>query len=191
MWVRTGRVELAETEVRWLPEAPVFEAVVLRSAHLDNLAALPSTLAQPPENWPLGDIAVAPEDIVVSRLGQSVEVTATIRNFGGADLHNAHVYIVTGTGAGRTAKTGGRRSFVIDIPRGGSTTISATLPLPAAYGVVLIHGRQLTEHSPFGTMAPDPTPEDAVAFRVINPRAAPRDYVALLRRDCGFGWRGF
>jgi len=191
VWVRTGRVELAETEVQWLPVAPVFQAMVLHSAHLDNLAALPSILVQPPETWPLGDIAVAPEDIVVSRRGQDVDVTATIRNFGGADLHNAHVYVTTGTGAGRTAKTAGLRSFVIDIPRGGSTTITATLPLTAAYGVVLIHGRQFTEHSPFGTMAPDPTPEDAVAFRVINPRAAPRDYVSLLRRGCGFECRGF
>ncbi len=44
IWVRTGRSELTDTEVRWLAEAPTFEAfTLLQGAQTDPKSA-------PPEN---------------------------------------------------------------------------------------------------------------------------------------------
>jgi hypothetical protein len=42
------------------------------------------------------------------------------------------------------------------------------------------HAMQMTEHSPFENWTPDPTPEDACAFRIVNPRTAPPRYLESL-----------
>jgi hypothetical protein len=191
VWIRTGRIEFTDTEVRWLGEAPTFEALQIGGASLESIAVLPELLVQPPETWPAGDVAVAPEEITVVRRSTTVDVTATIRNFGGADLHNAHVFLSTITEDAGGQREAGRRVLTIHVPHGGATAVSASLPMPAAYGAVLVHALQLTEHAPFGMWIPDPTPEDAVAFRVVNPRAAPRNYAEVLRGRCGPICRGY
>jgi hypothetical protein len=126
----------------------------------------------------------------VRRRPNAIDVIATVRNFGGADLHNAHVSIIAATG-GRGQTPTGRRSFVVNVPGGGSAEVTASFPMPAGYGTVLVHAAQLTNHTPFGTWTGDPTPEDSVAFRIVNPRAAPRGYADSLRAQCGFVCRGF
>ena len=63
VWIRTGRIELTDTEVRWLGEAPTFEALQIGGASLESIAVLPELLVQPRETWPAGDVAVAPEEI--------------------------------------------------------------------------------------------------------------------------------
>jgi hypothetical protein len=58
---------------------------------------------------------------------------------------------------------------VVDVPAQGSTDLKVQVAFPAGYGFVMAHTLSATEHSPFGTFTPDPTPDDDCAFRVINP----------------------
>lgn len=83
------------------------------------------------------------------------------------------------------------RSFVRDIPRGGEVRIQAVLSLPAAYGIVMLHATQLGEHTPPESWMADPTPDDSLAFRVVNPRLAPINYLAWVREQCGYICSGF
>ena len=115
----------------------MLEALKLESGSLHTLAAFPDLFLQPRHNWPTGDIAVAPEDITVRRRPNAIDVIATVRNFGGADLHNAHVSIIAATG-GRGQTPTGRRSFVVNVPGGGSAEVTASFPMPAGYGTVLV-----------------------------------------------------
>jgi hypothetical protein len=190
IWIRTGRVELADGEVRWLVEAPQFEAVRLMSPDATEsgaLSTLPALLAQPPATWPRGDVTVTPEDVTVTPGRGSVRVEATVRNMGDADLRGVLIYIAASTSGER----GDSLSFVRDIPRGGDARVECTLMLPAAYGTVLVHAMQLSEHNPTESWAADATPDDAVAFRVVNGKRAPKDYAQWVRNECGFICRGY
>jgi hypothetical protein len=71
-WIRTGRTELAEGDVRWLAEAPTFEGLTLRGSEFEMLSVLPDLLARPPETWPAADISIAPDDVTVTRQGDAV-----------------------------------------------------------------------------------------------------------------------
>ncbi len=192
IWLRTGRIELTDSEVKWLAEAPAVETIRLRHSDCrevsDGLSTLPGLLAADPSSWPSADLSVAPEDIVVTRTAATVHIAAVIRNSGNANSRGAEVTIGAVTSA---ADRGITRSFVVDVPRGGTTKIELSLPFSASYGAVVADVMQISEHTPHDSWNPDPTPDDAVAFRIIGPQHAPKGFAASLIAQCGPICRGF
>ena len=149
IWLRTGRIELTDSEVRWLAEGPTVEAIRLRHSDCsevsDGLSTLPSLVAAGPSSWPSADLSVAPEDIAVTRTATSVHIAAVIRNSGNANARGAEVMIGAVTSA---ADRGITRSFVVDVPRGGTTEIELSVPFSAPYGAVVAQVMQISEHTP-------------------------------------------
>ncbi len=192
VWLRTGRIELTNSEVRWLAEGPTVEAIRLRDTDCrevsEGLSALPGLLAAGPSSWPSANLSVAPEDITVTRTATSVHIAAVIRNSGTANSRGAEVMIGAVTSA---ADRGITRSFVVDVPRGGTTEIELLVPFSASYGAVVAQVMQISEHTPHDSWSPDPTPDDAVAFRIISPHRAPKGFAASLVEQCGPICRGF
>ena len=75
--------------------------------------------------------------------------------------------------------------LVVDVPPHGSKDIEVEFPLITRYGIVVLQALQIgAEHGPFESWSPDPTPEDSVAFRIVNPRQAPRGYAEWTRKLC-------
>jgi hypothetical protein len=89
------------------------------------------------------------------------------------------------------ADRGITRSFVVDVPSGGTTEIELSVPFSAPYGAVVAQVMQLSNHMPHDSWNPDPTPDDAVAFRIISPQHAPNGFAASLVAQCGPICRGF
>ena len=192
IWLRMGRIELTDSDVRWLAEGPAVEGIRLRHSNSsevsDGLSALPGLLAAPPASWPSPDLSVAPEDIAVTRTATTVHIAAIIRNSGNANSRGALVMIGAATSA---TDRGITRSFVVDVPRGGTKEIEVSVPFSAPYGAVLAQVLQISEHTPHDTWTPDPTPDDEVAVRIISPEHAPKGFVASLLQQCGPICRGF
>ena len=192
IWLRTGRIELTDGDVRWLAEGPKLEAIRLRHPDCrevsDGLATLSSFLAAGPSSWPSADLSVAPEDIEVTRTATSVHIAAVIRNSGNAHSRGAELTIGIVTSA---ADRGITRSVVVDVPRGGTTEIELSVPFSAPYGAIVAQVMQISEHTPHDSWNPDPTPDDAVAFRIISPQQAPNGFAASLVAQCGPICRGF
>jgi hypothetical protein len=181
VWIRTGRVELTDTDVRWLAETPSFEGLMLRGVEIETLSALPDILETPADRWPVGDAAVAPEDMTLTVRGNSVHVEAVVRNTGTAKLHNVMVMVSITADGTRDV----RRNFVVDVPRNGATTVTANLPLLDRYGAVVVHAMEMGEHALPHFFVVTLTQEDSLAFRIINPAQAPKGYAQWLRAQCG------
>ena len=112
---------------------------------------------------------------------ETVRLNAIVRNNGSQPL--LRVRLVAGFGTGR--ERGLIHQIVVDIPPQGSKDIEVEFPLVNRYGVVVLQALQIgAEHGPLESWSPDPTPEDSVAFRVVNPRQAPRGYVEWARKQC-------
>jgi hypothetical protein len=186
-WIRTGRIELVQGEIRLLGEPPAFEGLTLRGSEFEELSALPDLLARPPESWPVADISIAPEDIVVTPQANKVQVVATIRNEGRVNVRGALVTVAMTT----DGRDGAHRDFLVDVPKNGSATISVTLPFLNNYGVAFVHATPMSEHSPHELWLPDPTPEDSSAFRIVNARQAPPRYGEFIVAQCGPICRGY
>ena len=185
-WIRTGHVDFSETEVRWLTVTPAFEGLIVHGVELDELSSLPGFLMDPAA-WPVGDLVMTPEEVTVAAgKGNTLQVEATVKNVGNATLRGVIVHAVL-TADGRDSV---KRAVVVDVPRNGTTKVTIDLPLLTRYAVVLVHALQVSEHTAFGMWTPDPTPENAMAFRIVNPRLAPRDYAAWVGQQCG-PCRGF
>jgi hypothetical protein len=74
----------------------------------------------------------------------------------------------------------------------GTKRIEAALPFPFAYGVALAYTTQVNEHAPHDTWSPDPTPEDGLAFRIVNPQHAPAGFAQrVAEQTCGYACRGW
>ena len=186
IWIRTGRLEGTGADVRWLAERPVFEGMRLREREFESLAPLPALVSTPPDEWPSGDVSVAPEEMAISVNRGTVHLSAIVRNKGSQALRGVAISVSIGTGTER----GLTRQLVIDLAPFGSKTIDLELPLVDRYAAVVLLTLQGTEHAPFESWAPDPTPEDSVAFRVVNLPQAPRGYVEWVKKQCG-PCRGF
>jgi len=186
IWIRTGRLEGAGPAARWLAERPVFEGMRLGGREYESLAALPGLLSTPADDWPSGDVSVAPEEMTISVNRRTIRLNAIVRNNGSQPLLGVTLGIGFGTGQTR----GISRQLVIDLPPHESKSIEVEFPLFTRYGFVLVHALQMGEHTPFESWSPDPTPEDSVAFRIVNPRQAPPGYVEWVKKQCG-PCRGF
>jgi hypothetical protein len=188
IWIRTGRLEGAGADVRWHAERPAFDGMRLRGREYESLASLPGLLSTPPDDWPSGDVSVAPEEMTISVNRGTVRLNAIVRNNGSQPL--VGVALAVSYAAGR--ELGMNRQLVIDLTPHGSKNIEVEFPLLYRYGAVVLQALQIGgEHGPFESWSPDPTPEDSVAFRIVNPRQAPRGYVEGVKKQCGPPCRGF
>jgi hypothetical protein len=191
IWFRTGRVELTDAEVKWMAEPPTFQALkLLRDWHteFDDLGALPALLTTDPSQWPRADVSVAPEDVTISRAGSNLSISAIVRNSGLVGVRGVEVSIDATIHGERG---GPQRTFVVEVPAGGSVELKTHLPFAAPYGSVVVFAKQASNHAPFESWHFDPTPEDAITFRVVSPERAPKGYEAGLRAQCGYPCRGF
>ena len=191
LWFRTGRISETQNGFAWERELPIFEGISMHEggADLGALSALSDLLDAVSESRPRGDVSIAPNDIVITAgAGTSGSATITLRNQGDVALHRVFVDVAV---AAQPTDDGGRsRHFVIDIPARGSTDVTLPVIFPAGYGVVAVTAMQATEHGTYSDwMSFDPTPEDAVAFRIFNVQAAPAGYLNIIREACGCrGW---
>lgn len=193
VWFRTADIRETPRGIEWVRAAPPrFEGMVIQHSAADSrmLSSLPALLETAPESRPIGDVSIVPGDIIVSQpppqAGGLADVTVTVRNVGEGDLHKALIHVVWGTdpkGRGTT------RQFVVDIPAQGSTEIRLQARFPSGYGFVMTHGMQIGEHTPQHIWAPDPTPHDACAIRIVNPRLAPPRYTESLVEGSGCSGR--
>ena len=187
IWIRTGRIERVEGNIRWTAAAPSVEAIQLRTTDVARLSELPSMLAVPASSWPAPDISVFPEDIRLTRERDVVHVEAIVRNGGTAAAHDVQIHLTSS----RDAVKRSTRTFIRTIPANGFIEVTADLETRDPYGEVMLHALQLSEHVRLQRWTPDPTPEDGAAFRVFGADLAPPGYVVKLRDMCGYGCRGF
>jgi hypothetical protein len=184
VWFRTGDVRPASDGIKWERATPPrFEGFVIRESAPESqrLSMLPVVLDTDPALRPVGDVSINPDDIVVvpsnPKPGAPVSVTITVRNHGWGDLFKVAVHVALATSLD---DKGASRQFVVDLPAQGSKEITFDAAFPLGYGVLVALAMQFTEHSPLENSTPDPTPEDACAFRIVNLRAAPPRYIESL-----------
>jgi hypothetical protein len=188
IWFHTADVHVSETRVDWVPTIPPrFEGFTIggSSHESQRLSTLPLVLDTDPAVRPTGDVSIAPDDIVIalpSKPGGPSPVTITVRNQGMGDLFKVAVNVAY---AVSPTERGTNRQFVVDVPAMGTAEIRLEAWFPLGYGFLLAHAMQISEHSPHEHWVPDPTPEDACAFRVANPRAAPPRYLESLGDTAG------
>ena len=187
IWIRTGRVELTEDSVQWLAGAPAFEALRFYSdaSESSELSHVENLLDTSPDQRPRPDASIAPEDIVITpnpKRANTATVSAIVRNKGDADLHSVYVEFIGGDFDNPSTI----RHFLRDVPAGGDVKIEADISYPRGYGIVVIQLMpSLTEYSPWVMAAPEePTRDDNVAFRAINPQRAAAGYVAAIEHRC-------
>jgi hypothetical protein len=176
IWFRTARVVVNDGIAIWQRATPPrFEGFVIRGSAPESvrLSRLPVVLDTEPASRPAGDIYVDPDDILVApaspKPGQPVRLTIAIRNRGSGDVFKAAVHVVVATSLENVAE----RMFVVDVPAQGVTTTTLQATFPRGYGLVSATAFQQSEHSPFESSTSDPTPEDACAYRIVNPQLTP------------------
>jgi hypothetical protein len=188
IWFRTAEIQETDQGMEWVPISPAhFEAVMLKdAAQQARLSSLPSLLDARPASRPVGDVAIVPNDIVLSPAapipGAFAATTVTVHNIGSGDLHKVLVNITFGVDP---AKRGAARQFVVDIPAQQSVDLKLDVAFPNGYGFVMAHALQLTEHSPSGDGVSDPTPVNACALRVVNAHLASATYLETLLEEAG------
>jgi len=185
IWFHTADVRGTGDGVEWVGVSPPeFEGLVIRGSAPESqrLSMLPLLLETDRAFRPTGDVAVAPGDIVITpsspKPGAPAAVTVTVRNQGQGDLDKALVYVTFGSALTAQGQT---RQFVIDLPAQGSVDITLDAVFPQGFGFVMAHATQIGEYAPLYSWTPDPTPDDACAFRIVNPGAAPPGYAESLR----------
>jgi hypothetical protein len=191
LWFRTAEIRETETGVEWTPTAPArFEGLVLPDSGQmsEQLSALPSLIDAPPESRLVGDISISASDIVVvpsaTNPGASQDVTITVQNVGLGALLKVGANVVWGFDP---QARGTSREFVVDIPAQSSTDLTLQVAFPTRHGYVMAHAMQLNEHVPYEWWAPDPTPFDACAIRIVNEHLAPAGYRAAMAEATGCG----
>jgi len=186
IWIRTGRIERAGEGFSWTAVPASLEAIELRSADLTTLSGLPALLALPVPAWPSPDISMVPEDIHVVREGDAVHVRAFVRNGGTAAAREAQIHVTASVEGVKRAS----RTFLCTVPANGEVEVAESLALAAPYGEIVVHVLQISDHTAVAQWAPDPTPDDGLAFRVVGREHAPAGYADKLLKQCG-ACRGF
>jgi hypothetical protein len=159
LWFHTADVRVTDDAAEWVRTSPPrFEGLaVRRSAPEQRLSALPLLLAIDPPMRPMGDVVIAPEDIVVTPPtpdpGAPATVTVTVRNQGLGDLHK----VAVGVSFGSNPLEGARRMFVVDVPARGSVDVALNVAFPHGFGFVSALASQISEYAPLDSWAVDPT----------------------------------
>ena len=196
LWTRTGRINFTADSVEWLATTPAFEAFRLvqgGSTESSDLSELERFLDAAPEDRPVPDASIAPEDVVITPVGgkrNTVTVAATFRNKGRTNLYGAYIEIIAGDFDQPTTI----RRFLRDIPAQGSVGIEVDVAVPKGYGMALFQIiPSLSEYSPWIFPPDQPQSDDLMAYRFINPhRAPPRVIASLKTRLCeAMKCRGF
>lgn len=181
IWFRTGEVRVNDDRIDWAPAPPTVEAILVGESELESprLSMLAALLDRDPADRPVADVSISADDIVVTpgvpKPGVPARAVVTVHNRGMAGLHKLLVTIVYATGP---KDRGTFHNFVVDIPAFGSTELSVDVLFPRGYGIVMAQAFPVTEHAPRAVS--DPTPDDACAFRIVNPSAAPSGLRASL-----------
>jgi hypothetical protein len=188
IWFRTADVRTSDAGTVWEPIAPPrFEGFVIRGSAPESrrLSNLVSQLDLEPVLTPAGDLEINPDDIAIepaqSRAGAPLSITVTVRNRGTADVFKALVQVAL-VGS---ANDGAVRMFVVDVPMQASVQVKLKAVFPLGYGIIAPIAMQQTEHSPFDAGVPDPTPENACAYRIVNPQLAPPTFLRSSVRPNG------
>ncbi len=192
IWFRTADIVVNNGVAVWQRTTPPrFEGFILAGSAPESsrLSHLPTLLDTDPEARPAGDLSVGPDDILIApsspRPGEPALVTITIRNQGAGDVLKALVQVIVATSVNDAAT----RAFVVDVPARGTTAVKLQASFPQGYGVVSAVAMQgITEHSPFESSTSDSTPEDACAYRVVNPQLTPPGFLQSF--PYGNGCRG-
>jgi hypothetical protein len=187
VWIRTGRIERVEGNIRWTAVSPSIEAIQLGAMDLAALSELPAMLAMPSPSWPRPDVSVHPQDIRLTREGDMLNVQAIVRNGGGAPAHDVQIHLTSSKDAAKRSS----RTFVRTIPANGFVEVTARLENREPYGEVMLHALQSSDHAPQERWSADPTPDDEAVFRIFGVELAPPGYAARLRDMCGYGCRGY
>jgi hypothetical protein len=184
IWIRTGRIVFTDDSVHWLASPPALEALRLvqpGGLETSELSGLESLLDGSADEPPLPDASIAPEDVVITPAEgkrNTVSVAATFRNKGEANLYGAYIEII----AGDFDEPSTIRRFLRDIPRQGSVTIEVEVAVPKGYGIALFQIiPSLSEYSPWISPPDEPTNDDLLAYRFINPHRAPPRYLTSLK----------
>jgi hypothetical protein len=184
IWIRTGRITFTEDSVHWLATPPEFEALRLvqpQGFETSALSALESFLDGSAQEWPTPDASIAPEDIVITPAAGKrniVSVAATFRNKGQTNLYGTYIEII----AGDFGEPSTIRRFLRDIPGNGSVRIEVEAAVPKGYGIALFQIiPALSDYSPWNSPPEEPTPDDLLAYRFINPHLAPARTLASLK----------
>ena len=180
IWFRTADIVVNNGVAVWQRTTPPrFEGFMLAGSAPESsrLSHLLTLLDTDPEARPAGDLSVGPGDILMApsspRPGEPALVTITIRNQGAGDVLKALVQVIVAT----SVNEGATRAFVVDVPARGTAAVKLQASFPRGYGVVSAVAMQETEHSPFESSTSDPTPEDACAYRVVNPQLTPAGFL--------------
>ena len=192
IWFRTADIVVNNGVAVWQRTTPPrFEGFMLAGSAPESsrLSHLLTLLDTDPEARPAGDLSVGPDDILIApsspKPGEPALVTITIRNQGAGDVLKALVQVIVATSVNKAAT----RAFVVDVPARGTTAVKLQASFPQGYGVVSAVAMQgITEHSPFESSTSDPTPEDACAYRVVNPQQTPPGFLQSF--PDGSGCRG-
>ena len=189
-WFRTGSVRFTETGPVWRVEPPSFEGIDTSGSGtaLTTLSALPALLDAPRESWPVADLAIAATDIMVETSQPDwAIVTVTVRNNGPVAVHRAQVIVSAGNDpASRPIPP---RVLTVDVPGNGSADVTMGTRPPGPYFFVVAQAIHISDMSPHDTWTFDPTPLDACAFRLVNARLAPAEYVRSIEGSSGcVGW---
>ena len=193
VWIRTGDLTFGPNGPEWAKARPALDGIDAAGSGTGatTLAEWVQLLDLPQGAWPIGDIAVAPDDITFSlpdpSRGNAVTVTVTVRNHGQVDLHAARVSFAAGHDPGRRQEW---RDATVDVPRLGSADLTFEAVFPQGYGFVFVHAMNSSERSPHDTFTFDPTPLDACAFRIYQPGTAPRTLAQTVAESSG-GCRGW
>jgi hypothetical protein len=190
LWFRTGRISISDAAATWTLEPPVLEAIGLSrggsgSLRLSELAAL---LDAPGDAWPAASVSLLPSDIVLTPLdarATQFRFDVTVRNTGDVDVQNVELQINGYSVARETAVL--RRSFVRNVPRGGSATVTLSATFADGYGLIEARALPRGELGYLQGTTPDSVETGGCATRIANPERTPVWLVRSLARTTGCG----
>ena len=182
-WIRTGRIQRYGDRARLVAQHPKVLAIQVlgrEATEVYSLSDLSELFAMDPEQWPATNVSVVPQDIAVTRTGSGnlamMDVTVTLRNYGGVDARDVLVTMMLSDGHEIYM-------FHLDVPRRGSTTFKWSEPMPWPYGAVVVTVDTIAGIGTAALRRDESTPERVKAFRFPNPSLAPPAYWDWLRSN--------
>ena len=185
-WLKVGALGSDDGhEPRWVRKpAALVAAYVLEGTVRVRvpLSAVPDYLSRPVDQWPSARLVVNTAGISVMSPTIAPGVPTTVRilvaNMGDADATGVTINVLAASEENLPSTL---RTFVRTIRAGGSVEIEMPVVFPARYGIV--HVLIAPGHDDIGPKF-DSARENYAALAVINPRAAPAEFLQRVRRLC-------
>jgi hypothetical protein len=175
VWVRIGSLDENAQGAPWKAADPTLEAAFLRRTGRApvRLALIPTLIAADEQSWPTSKIEVEAADLAVTpaapRPGHAATLTLVVSNSGVADAYGIAIEVL----AGSSDQPALKRRFVRDIAAGERVELSLPVTYSMPYGWVMVHAKTLTDHAEWPVLDDVSRPNQALALRVINAKAAP------------------